>query len=139
MCNIQHASTTDKPFWRALDPHLPEPELNRKIRDKRAYIISVQGIPIGIMRYNLLWDTTPFLTLIYIEDSQHRKGYGRQAMRFWEDEMRTLGYHMVITSTRADEEAQHFYRTLGYIDRGSISLDGTPQSQPQELFMLKIL
>lgn len=53
--------------------------------------------------------------------------------------MRKRGYKMVMTSTRVDEQAQHFYRKLGYEDKGGIILDNTPFEQPQEMFMLKIL
>ena len=139
MFEIRYVSEMDKPFWFTLDEHFCEQELELKIRDRRGYIISDGDKPIGIMRYNLLWDSIPFLTLIYIEASHHGKGYGRQAMQFWEKEMRGFGYKMIMTSTRADEQAQHFYRKLGYIERGSISLDGTPFAQPLEMFMLKIL
>lgn len=91
------------------------------------------------MRYNLFWDNTPFLTLIYFEQFHRRKGFGRQAMLFWENEMRELGYKMIMTSTQVDEQAQHFYRKLGYKDKGGIFLDNTPFEQPQEMFMLKVL
>lgn len=53
--------------------------------------------------------------------------------------MSELGCKMVMTSTQVDEYAQHFYRRLGYIDRGSLFLDNTPFEQPQEMIMLKIL
>lgn len=53
--------------------------------------------------------------------------------------MRSLGYKMVMTSTQVNEQAQHFYRKLGYIERGGIFLDGTPYAQPQEMFLLKVL
>jgi len=46
---------------------------------------------------------------------------------------------MVMTSTRVDEQAQHFYRKLGYMERGSLCLDNTPFAQPQEIFLLKVL
>ena len=36
----------------------------------------------------------------------------------------------VMTSTRSDEEAQHFYRGLGYTDCGALLLPG----EPLELF-----
>ena len=91
------------------------------------------------MRYNLFWDNTPFLTLIYIADAYQNKGYGRQAMLYWENEMRELDYKMVMTSTQVDEQAQHFYRKLGYKDKGSIFLDDTPFEQPQEMIMIKVL
>ena len=32
----------------------------------------------------------------------------------------------VMTSTRSDEEAQHFYRGLGYTDCGALLLPGEP-------------
>ena len=60
-------------------------------------------------------------------------------MLFWENEMRELGYKMVMTSTQVNEQAQHFYRKLGYKDRGGIFLDGTPFEQPQEMILIKIL
>ena len=136
---IRYVTAADKPFWYTLDKHLCEAEFGRKIRDKRGYVISIDDKPIGVMRYNLFWDITPFLTLIYIADAYQNKGYGKQAMLFWENEMHELGYKMVMTSTQVDEQAQHFYRKLGYKDRGSIFLDGTPFEQPQEMIMIKVL
>ena len=138
MFQIRYVSENDKPFWFSLDEHLGEDEFLLKIRDKRGYIICDNDKPIGIMRYNLFWDNTPFLTLIYIDESEQGKGFGRQAMLFWEEEMRGLGYKMVMTSTQADEQAQHFYRKLGYIDRGCLVLDNTPLEQPLEIIMIKV-
>ena len=139
MFEIRYMTENDKAFWFSLDKHLKDTELDLKIRDKRGYIISIDGNPIGVMRYNMMWDNTPFLTLIYIGDAYHGKGYGKQAMLFWEKEMRELGYKMVMTSTQVDEQAQHFYRKLGYKERGGIFLDDTPFEQPQEMFMIKVL
>ena len=139
MFEIRYVTDNDKAFWFTLDKHMSEAEFELKIRDNRGYVISDGGVSIGIMRYNLFWDNTPFLTLICIEDAYHRKGLGKQAMLFWENEMKGRGYKMVITSTQVDEEAQHFYRKLGYVDKGSLFLDGTPYNQPQEMFMIKVL
>ena len=139
MFHIRYVSEVDKLFWFSLDKHLSENEFILKVRDHRGYIIFDDGKPIGIMRYNLFWDNTPFLTLIYVEGSSQRKGFGRHAMLHWENEMRGLGYKMVMTSTQADEQAQYFYRKLGYIDRGCLILDNTPFKQPQEILMLKVL
>jgi len=122
-----------------LDAHMSEREFELKVRDKRGYIISNGEKPIGILRYNLFWDNTPFLTLIHLEEAHQRRGFGKQAILQWEAEMRTLGYKLVLTSTQVNEPAQHFYRALGYIDKGALFLDHTPIEQPQEMFMLKIL
>lgn len=139
MFNVRYVTESDKAFWFTLDEHLHESEFYLKIRDRRGYIISSNGKPIGVMRYNLMWDNTPFLTLIYIDDVEQGKGYGKKAMLFWENEMRDKGYKMVMTSTQVDEQAQHFYRKLGYKDRGGIFLDCTPFEQPQEMFLIKVL
>jgi len=139
MLEIRYVSERDELFWFSLDKHLCKKEFALKIRDKRGYVIYLESSPIGVMRYNLFWDNTPFLTLIYIEEAHQGKGYGKQAMQYWENEMLGYGNKMVMTSTQVDEQAQHFYRRLGYIERGSIFLDDTPFEQPQEMFMIKVL
>lgn len=136
---IRYLLENDKSFWFTLDEHLSEQEFELKVRDKRGYIISDENTPIGIMRYNLFWDNTPFLTLVYVCKSYQGKGYGKQALLYWENEMCGFGYKMVMTSTQVDEDAQHFYRKLGYKDRGCLVLDNTTFAQPQEMFMLKVL
>ena len=53
--------------------------------------------------------------------------------------MRAQGYQMVLISTRVDEDAQHFYRKLGYVECGALLMNGTPFEQPMEMFMRKML
>jgi len=133
MFEIRYVNEQDKKFWFSLDNHMSNDEFLFKVRDKRGYIISNGEKPIGIMRYNLFGDNTPFLNLIHLEDSYHGKGFGKQAMKYWEDEMKNLGYKLVMTSTQADEQAQHFYRKLGYVDSGCIIF----KKEPTELFFIK--
>lgn len=139
MFQIRYLKEEDKEFWYSLDSHLPEIEFNRKVTDKRGYIILDDEKPIGLLCYNMFWDNIPFLTLIYIRPSYHKKGYGRKAMKFWEDEMAKQGYKMIMTSTQVDESSQHFYRKLGYKDCGCLVLDIPGFEQPMEMFMVKSL
>lgn len=139
MFQIRGIKKEDKDFWYTLDRHLPEAEFIKKVADKRGYVIFDDEKSIGILRFNMFWDNIPFLTMIYIDFSYHKKGYGRKAMEFWEAEMAGLGYKMVMTSTQADEEAQHFYRKLGYKDSGCLLLDIPGFEQPLEMFMIKAI
>jgi len=139
MFEIRYVSEKDKSFWIAHDVQLSESEFKLKIRDKRGYVISDDDKPIGVMRYNLFLDIIPFLTLIFLGEAYRRNGFGKQALLHWENEMRELGYKMVMTSTQVNEQAQHFYRKLGYIDKGGMLFDHTPFEQPQEMFMVKVL
>lgn len=81
----------------------------------------------------------PFLNLLFINEGSRGKGFAKQAMAGWENEMRRQGYKLVLVSTQADEGAQHLYRKLGYIDCGGLVFQGTPFDQPMELFFRKVL
>ena len=57
-------------------------------------------------------------------------------MRYWEQQMKEKGHRFLLTSTQADEDAQFFYRKLGYTDTGSILFPGQAAT---ELLLLKPL
>lgn len=139
MIAIEYVSEIDKDFWYSLDVHLPENEFYKKVRDKQGYVLFVDGKPKGLLRYNLFWDNTPFCTMLYVSWDSQRQGYGRSLMEFWERDMSLQGYGMVMTSTQVDEEAQHFYRKLGYKDCGGFTVDIPGYEQPMEMFMSKAL
>lgn len=137
MVDIRYMQTGDKAFWYRLDQHLPEAEFANKVRDKRGYVLSLDGVPIGLLRYNLFWDNTPFCTMLFIDRNYQGRGYGKKLMEFWESDMKRQGYGMLLTSTQVDESAQHFYRKLGYKDCGGFVIDIPKYAQPMELFLIK--
>jgi GNAT superfamily N-acetyltransferase len=139
MFRISNVTDNDKDFWFTLDRHFKEHEFSLKVRDKRGYVIRDDDNPVGILRYGLFWDNTPFLNLIYFVESYRRRGFGKKAMSHWEDEMRLLGYKAVMTSTQVDEDAQYFYRKIGYKDVGCLVLEIPEYEQPMEMFMMKSL
>ncbi len=132
---IRYADKGDKEFWFSLDKHISPAEFAKKTENKQAYVLITDGKPAGILRYNLFWDNTPFCNLLYIEDNYQGKGYGTKLMAYWEEEMKSAGYSLVLVSTQADESAQHFYRASGYSDCGSLILPG----ENSELFLYKKL
>ena len=135
--NIRYIQEDDKKFWYTLDKHLPETEFMNKVRDKRGYVLLEGDIPIGLLRYNLFWDNTPLCTMLFVDRNYQGKGYGKKLMEYWEDDMKSQGYKILLTSTQVDENAQHFYRKLGYKDCGGFVLDLPEDSQPMELFLIK--
>ena len=139
MLSIRYVQNEDESFWYSLDRHLPRQEFLRKVETKQGYVLLEDGTPIGLLRYNLFWDNTPFCTLLYIAPHRQRKGCGKLLMEHWEEEMHAQGYGMVLTSTQADEEAQHFYRKLGYRDCGGLVPNIPGYEQPMELFLAKAI
>ena len=132
---IRYAELADNDFWFTLDCHMSETEFERKIRDRQGYVALADGEPAGILRYNLFWDNTPFCNLLYIKEGYRRDGIGKQLMTRFEDDMRKAGFKFVLTSTQSNEEAQHFYRAIGYFDCGELRLP----DEPDELILRKDL
>lgn len=132
---IRHVQSGDKTFWYTLDRHLPEEQFCKKVSDRQGYVILADNRPVGILRYNLFWDNTPFCNLLYITPEHQGQGYGKKLTEYWEREMRSLGYNWLLVSTRSDESSQHFYRSLGYADCGTL----LAPDQPAELFLSKYL
>lgn len=137
--SVRHVEPGDRDFWFSLDRHLSAFAFEQKVRDKTGYVLLENGKPAGLLRYNLFWDNTPFCTLLFVDWSCQKRGYGRRLMEFWEQEMKRAGYGLAMVSTQVDEQAQHFYRKLGYKDCGCLVLNVPGFEQPMEMFMAKIL
>ena len=75
--------------------------------------------------------------MIFIDCQYQGKGYGKQLIQYWENDMKRRGYEMLLTSTQVDEKAQHFYRKLGYKDCGGFVIDIPQYAQPMEMFFIK--
>ena len=123
--NIRYVESGDRNFWLSLDKHISDEELDRKVRGQMGYVLTV--------------DNTPFCNLLYVAQDHQRKGYGRMLMEHWERDMHTRGYDLVMTSTQADENAQHFYRALGYRDCGGFILPFPGHEQPMEIILAKAI
>lgn len=136
---IRYAEVRDRAAWYALDKHLPEAGFDEKVRNRQGYVYICDGRIVGVLRYNLFWDNTPFCTMLFIDSGCRGHGYGKELMEQWEKEMKSAGFEMVMTSTQVDEDAQHFYRKLGYKDCGGFVLDVPGCRQPMELIMIKAL
>ena len=75
--------------------------------------------------------------MLMVDKYYRRKGYGRKLIEHWEKDMKSQGYNMLLTSTQVNEEAQHFYRKLGYKDCGGFIIDIPQYAQPMEMFLIK--
>ena len=115
---IRHAKIADYSWLKEHDKHISEETLKTKIKSKEIYVVEENNELIGWLRYNLFWDNIPFMNLIYFLEKYRRNGFGRKLVNHWENEMKEKGYKNVLTSTLSTEEAQHFYRKMGYTEIG---------------------
>ena len=126
LTNIRTADPGDLPALARRDRHIAPRELEHSVRLGRVYVAEEWGNLAGWLRWNLFWDNTPFMNLLFVLDCLRGRGLGRALTEHWEERMREDGFDLVMTSTRSDEEAQHFYRGLGYTDCGALLLPGEP-------------
>ena len=136
---IRDVEDQDKMAWYALDHDFPETGFDEKVRNRQGYVCVEDGRIIGILRFNLFWDSIPFCNMLHIDEKYQGKGYGKQLMDRWEHDMKSFDCRMVMTSTQVNEEAQHFYRKLGYKDSGGFVVDIPGYEQPLELILIKAI
>jgi len=133
--NIRFAKSDDYLWLKEHDEHISDNVLNVKIENKEIYVVEKNDKIIGWLRYNLFWDNIPFMNMIYVLDEYRKVGVGKNLVDFWEEEMKQKGYKNVLTSTQSNEEAQHFYRKLGYKEIGGFKYF----NDPHEIMFQKIL
>lgn len=136
---IRVVENQDKAAWFAFDKHLPIAEFDEKVKRRQGYVCVENEKVIGVLRYNLFWDNTPFCTMLFIDAEYRNRGYGKLMMEHWEQDMKSQGYGMLMTSTQVDEDAQHFCRKLGYKDSGGFVVDVPGYEQPMEMIMIKAI
>ncbi len=123
---IRYARSGDIEMISEYDKHISKEELKNAVAMKRIILLFVDGEYKGWLRFNLFWDNIPFMNLLFVLEEQRGKGYGKKMVAFWEHEMAKQGYTFVLTSSLSNEQAQFFYRKLGYTDRGALVLPDEP-------------
>lgn len=132
---IRIATLADLPLLVNHDHHISEAEFKNLIILGRVSVAEVCGEFAGWLRWNLFWDNTPFLNMLFLLVPHRGKGFGRELIAHWEAQMIDKGFNRVMTSTASDEYAQHFYQKLGYTAIGGF----TPAGEAYELIFEKRL
>lgn len=132
---IRYANENDIEIISKYDKHISKEELANIIKLKRVIVMYEDDKFVGWLRYNLFWDNTPFMNMLYLLDNERGKGNDSRLVIFWENEMKQKNYEFVLTSTQSNEEAQFFYRKIGYVDSGALLLP----NEPLEIILYKKL
>jgi len=124
--NIRYAVSEDYYWLVEHDKHIQENIVKNKIENKEFYVSENNGKIVGWLRYNLFWDNVPFMNMIYFLEEYRKLGIGTKLIKYWENEMKQKWYKSVLTSTQSNEEAQHFYRKMGYKEIGGFKYFNDP-------------
>ena len=135
MIHITHSTLTHLPGLVSIDGHLNQFQLQAKIAAGEVIHAETASSIVGILRHSKFWDQVPFMNLIRVTEEYQRQGIGRSLVATWEEDMAKLGHRYVLTSTQSDEQAQHFYRHLGYTDIGGFVIP----TEPLEIILHKAI
>ena len=133
---IRAAVPSDLSEVRNYDRHIPLPWLEDCIRRGQVDVLLIDGKIVGILRWNLFWQSIPFLDLIYLDDAIRGRGFGSVMMAHWERSMASLCYKDVLLSTQEDETSKFFNEKLGYRLCGAFL---PPDQEARELMYRKEL
>lgn len=119
---VRQADITDLAYLSANDKHISPDMMARKVEQGAVMILRADDVYGGWLRWGYFWDSIPFMNMLHIHKKLRGHGCGRMLVSAWEQAMHATGYDLVMTSTLADEQAQYFYRKLGYVDTGALLL-----------------
>ena len=111
---IRTAVPADLDGIRNDDRHIPAARLEDCIRRGQVVVLEDNGKILGVLRWNLFWQSLPFLDLIFLDNALRGQGWGTEMMALWEINMAEQGFRHVLLSTQEDELAKFFYEKLGY-------------------------
>ena len=131
---IRLAEAKDKKQILKYDCHIHHSKVGECIHNGFVDVLCDGEKIVGVLRYNLFWQTIPFLDLIFIDEAYRGQGWGRKMMARWEDSMKVMGYPHVMLSTQEDETAKYFYEKLGYRRIGAFL---PPEQEADEIMYLK--
>ena len=134
--DIRLAAERDKQQILQYDGHIQPDRLGQCIRNGFVYVLCDGEKIVGVLRYNLLWQTIPFLDLLFIDEIYRGQGWGSKMMADWEEAMGCLKYPHVMLSTQEDETAKFFYEKIGYHRIGAFL---PPEQDADEIMYLKEL
>src|SRR5688572_26884365 len=98
--NIRFANEEDIPELKQLDAWTKESMWLRKIFGREVIVLEVENKIVGLIRYDVLWSTVPFLSLIFIEESHRGNGYSHEMFEFLKQSLRDEGYIALLSSSQ---------------------------------------
>jgi|TARA_B100001971_G_scaffold212260_1_gene241951 ribosomal protein S18 acetylase RimI-like enzyme len=112
--------------------------LKQAVKNKNLIISSTKSRVIGYLWYEYLWGYIPFISLIRIHKSFHRKGIGEKMIKFLERKMKKMNVERILSSTEVENSvAIKFHQNIGFKECGYFELS---QWEPnKELFFEKLL
>jgi GNAT superfamily N-acetyltransferase len=119
--SVRLAQPLDIAKLQRLDRWPKEHIWQHKIAGAEVIVLELDTEIIGLIRYEVLWTTVPFMGLIVIEEAHRNKGYSTLLLEFLKEQLRSQGYLALLSSSQTDEPTpQAWHRHMGFKSNGII-------------------
>jgi len=137
--SVREAAESDLAWCLATDGHLDEADLVPKIRAHEVLVAESDGMPVGLLRFNLMWSAVPFIAL-RVAELYRRQGVGQALLRAVEEKARERGSIAVLSSIALGSNrtaALGWHTAMGFEGFGVV--DGMFPGEQAEAFYVKVL
>jgi ribosomal protein S18 acetylase RimI-like enzyme len=118
---VRYAGLEDIAALRELDRWPKEAAWQHKIRAEEVIVATRAEMLVGLIRFEVLWTTVPFMSLILVCPECRGQGVSRLLLGFLESELKRRGYMALLSSSQTNEpEPQAWHRHMGFQENGLI-------------------
>jgi ribosomal protein S18 acetylase RimI-like enzyme len=103
----------------------------------RRFVVSVDGEVAGVICLRHPWLRGPYIELLGMSPAHRGKGLGRQVLAWAESEARREARNLWVLTSSFNQQAQDFYRSLGFLPIGTI--EGLVSPEHDEILLRKVL
>jgi GNAT superfamily N-acetyltransferase len=138
--NVREASEADLPWCLSTDGHLDEAALLSKIRAREILVADSDGEPAGLLRFDLMWSSVPFIAQIRVLETYRRQGVGQALLQAVEERARACGSIAVLSSIALGSDrtaALSWHEAMGFERLGDV--DRMFPGEQTEAFLVKLL
>jgi GNAT superfamily N-acetyltransferase len=138
--SVREASEADLAWCLSTDGHLDEAALLSKIRAREILVADSDGEPVGLLRFDLMWSSVPFIAQIRVLETYRRQGVGQALLQEVEERARACGSIAVLSSIALGSErtaALSWHEAMGFERFGDV--DRMFPGEQTEAFLVKLL
>ena len=119
--DIRAATPDDVNTVAALDS-LSAERLRRKVEREELLVAVEDARIVGSLRFGFMWDDSPFIHVIVVEEQARGRGIGTSMLTALEQRLRSAGYGRLLSSSECSQaRAQHWHRRSGFDEMGILA------------------
>jgi ribosomal protein S18 acetylase RimI-like enzyme len=119
---VRAAEPSDLDWLVENDGHLDADILAAKVRAGEVLVAELDDERAGLLRFDRVWSTVPFVAQVRVSDEFRRRGVGRALVEALADHGRANGATFLLSSATGNEsQAQAWHRAVGFRVCGGLS------------------